>query len=187
MEKAHQLLKARPEQRLLDLFCGFGLFSLGLAGAYQKIIGIDASGASIDAAKNMVSSLKNTTCDFRNGKILSRNLDRLLPEPNASLPEAILLDPPKLGLEPGMVRALAARGPVRVLHIFSDLVTMVREVNQWRKCGYMIAKVVPLDMFPGTDQLEVMVLFIPDRYSILNRIDKKPPEGYQGPYFKKNL
>jgi hypothetical protein len=50
--------------------------------------------------------------------------------------------------------------------------TLPREVNLWRKSGYMVSKVVPMDMFPGTDNLEVLVLFIPDRYGILNRVDK---------------
>jgi tRNA/tmRNA/rRNA uracil-C5-methylase (TrmA/RlmC/RlmD family) len=184
LEKAHQLLKARPEQRLIDLYSGFGLFSLGLAGAYKEVIGVDAAGMSIQAAQSMASSDKATRCRFVSGRIQSRTLDRLLPPPDAVTPEAILLDPPKQGTDPGVIRALAERGPMRVLHIFCDMEALPKEVNQWRRNGYMIAKVVPLDMFPGTDNLEVMVLFIPDRYSILNRIDKKAPEGYPGPIIR---
>ncbi len=186
LEKAHQLLKARPEQRLLDLYCGFGLFSLGLAGAYQEVIGVDAAGMSIQAAQTMAASEPGGKVRFNAGRIQARSLEKLLPPPDANTPEAILLDPPKTGTDPGVIRALASRGPVRVLHIFCDMNVLAKEVNQWRKSGYMIAKVVPLDMFPGTDNLEVMVLFIPDRYSILNRIDKKPPEGYTGPFYKDN-
>jgi tRNA/tmRNA/rRNA uracil-C5-methylase (TrmA/RlmC/RlmD family) len=182
LEKAHQLLKARPEQRLIDLYCGYGLFSLGLAGAYREVWGIDASGMSIQAAQSMASSEKEMRCQFRSGRIQARNLDKLLPEPDVSTPEALLLDPPKQGTDPGVIRTLASRAPVRVLHIFCDMDALAKEVNQWRKSGYMVAKVVPLDMYPGTDNLEVMVLFIPDRYSILNRIDKRPPEGYTGPH-----
>ena len=182
LEKAHQLLKARPEQRLIDLYCGYGLFSLGLAGAYKEVLGVDAAGVSIQAAQSMAGSDPAGRCRFRAGRIQARSLDKLLPPPDATTPEAILLDPPKQGTEPGVIRALAARGPVRVLHIFCDMDALAKEVNQWRKSGYMVAKVVPLDMFPGTDNLEVMVLFIPDRYSILNRIDKRPPEGYTGPH-----
>jgi tRNA/tmRNA/rRNA uracil-C5-methylase (TrmA/RlmC/RlmD family) len=183
LEKAHQLLKARPEQRLIDLYCGFGLFSLGLAGAYKEVLGIDAAGMSIQAAESMATT-SNGRIQFRSGRIQSRTIAKLLPPPDANVPEAILLDPPKLGTDPGVIRELAARGPVRVLHIFSDMDVLTKEVNQWRKAGYMVAKVVPLDMFPGTDHLEVMVLFIPDRYSILNRVDKRPPEGYTGPFHK---
>jgi tRNA/tmRNA/rRNA uracil-C5-methylase (TrmA/RlmC/RlmD family) len=184
LEKAHQLLKARPEQRLIDLYCGFGLFSLGLAGAYKEVLGVDAAGSSIQAAHAMALSNTEGKCQFRAGRIQARTLEKLLPPMDANTPEAILLDPPKQGTDPGVIRTLAERAPVRVLHIFCDMDALVKEVNQWRKSGYMIAKVVPLDMFPGTDNLEVMVLFIPDRYSILNRVDKRPPEGYTGPHYK---
>ncbi len=184
LEKAHQLLKARPEQRLIDLYCGFGLFSLGLAGAYKEVLGIDAAGMSIQAAQAMSVTETTGRCRFKAGRIQLGSLDKLLPQPDAGTPEAILLDPPKNGTEPGVIRALASRAPARVLHIFCDMDTLAKEVNQWRKVGYMVAKVVPLDMFPGTDNLEVMVLFIPDRYSILNRVDKRPPEGYSGPFHK---
>jgi len=183
LEKAHQLLKARPEQRLLDLYCGFGLYSLGLAGAYQEVIGIDASGMSIEAAQAMAGENKRKI-QFRSARIQTKTLEKILPPPNAAEPEALFLDPPKNGTEPGLIRALASRGPVRIVHLFSNMESLPKEVNQWRKNGYMIAKVVPLDTTPGTDHLAVMVLFIPDRYSILNRIEKKPAEGYNGPYFK---
>lgn len=174
LEKADQLLKPKNHQRLLDLYCGFGFFSLKLAPQYADCLGVEASSASIEAAQAMAAHGKIRS-RYRQGKIQSKTLDALLPKPDGT-PEAILLDPPRQGAEPGVIRALASRAPVRVLHVFCDLDVLPREVNVWRKCGYMISKVVPLDMFPGTDNLEVMVLFIPDRYGILNRVPRQEVE-----------
>ncbi len=169
LEKAEQLLKPRPEQRLLDLYCGFGFFSLHLQDKYREVLGVDAAGPAVESARDMASAGK-LKARFVSGRIRSAGLGRLLPAPDEE-PEAILLDPPRKGVEPGVIRDLAARRPVRVLHVFCDMDTLPREVGQWRRNGFMIAKVVPLDMFPGTDNLEVMVAFIPDRYGILNRIE----------------
>lgn len=170
LEKAEQLLKARPEQRLFDLYCGFGFFSLHLSPHYRETLGVDAAGPAIESARDMAKSEEGCRAKFHPGRILAGSLARLLPPVDGG-PEAFILDPPRQGVEAGVIRELATRAPVRVLHIFCDMDTLPREVNQWRKCGYMIAKVVPLDMFPGTDNLEVMVAFIPDRYGILNRIE----------------
>lgn len=188
LERAAQLLKPRPEQRLLDLYCGFGFFSLHLASQYREVVGVDAAGPAIESARDMASADKTGRARFTSARIRAAGLARLLPPPEEGMPEAMLLDPPRQGVEPGVIRELSARAPARVLHIFCDMDTLPREVNQWRKCGYMIAKVIPLDMFPGTDNLEVMVAFIPDRYGILNRIEapaRNPldaaPRSGQGP------
>ena len=79
------------------------------------------------------------------------------------MPEAILLDPPRQGTEVGVIQALAARNPIRVLHIFCDLDSLPKEVKEWNSNGFDVSEVVPLDMFPGTDNLEVMVLLLPKK------------------------
>jgi hypothetical protein len=176
LEKADQLLKPKPEYRLLDLYSGFGFFTLHLGTSYGEALGIDLGSASIESAQKMAAADPAAHCRFKSGRINIKSLEKLLPPATADKPEVLLLDPPRQGTEPGVIRALAARNPARILHIFCDLDTLPKEVNLWRKSGFMVSKVVPLDMFPGTDNLEVMVLFIPDRYGILNRVDKSKTE-----------
>lgn len=176
LEKADQLLKPKPEYRLLDMYSGFGFFTLHLGASYGEALGVDMGQASIESGQRMAAADPSAHCRFRAGRISLKNLEKLLPAATGDKPEVLLLDPPRQGCDPGIIRALAARNPARILHIFCDLDTLPKEVNQWRKSGFMVSKVVPLDMFPGTDNLEVMVLFIPDRYGILNRIDKSRTE-----------
>ena len=78
--------------------------------------------------------------------------------PNSKRPELILLDPPRKGTEPGVISALAARNPDRVLHIFCGTDEIPRELHMWKILGYKPVTIQPLDMFPGTPHLETMVL-----------------------------
>ena len=66
--------------------------------------------------------------------------------------------------------------PRRIAHLFCDLDVMPSEIGKWRKQGYMVAKVIPFDMFPGTNNLEVLVVLLPDKFGLLNR--KPPPKSY---------
>lgn len=163
LEKADQLLNPKTEFRLLDLYSGFGFFTLHLGHAYREAFGVDLGSVSIESAQKMAAADPASHCRFRSGRIQAQNLPKLLPPPLAGKPEVLLLDPPRQGTEPGVIPALAERKPTRILHIFCDLDTLPIEVKEWRRCGYKVAEVVPLDMFPGTDNLEVMVLFLPDR------------------------
>jgi tRNA/tmRNA/rRNA uracil-C5-methylase (TrmA/RlmC/RlmD family) len=66
-----------------------------------------------------------------------------------------------MGVEKGVIGALAFRRPVKVLHIFCNVDLIPAELEQWNKLGYDASSIVPLDMFPGTPHLEVMVLLEP--------------------------
>jgi len=168
-------LKVRQEDRFLDLYCGYGLFSLAVGKEAGEIIGIDAAEKAIPTARSMAAARKLTHIRYIRETIHARNLTRWLP-PAGNKPEVILLDPPKSGAGAGVIRALAARSPRRVVQLFCGVEAMQADCDAWRRAGYMLAKAVPYDMFPGTDEVEVMAVFVPDKFGLLNRIpaDRKP-------------
>jgi tRNA/tmRNA/rRNA uracil-C5-methylase (TrmA/RlmC/RlmD family) len=175
-------LKPGPEDRLLDLYCGCGLFTLPVAAACAEAFGIEGSPVSIEAAKK-ASTFETRNARFMASRIDSKTLQRLLPPPDGR-PEILLLDPPRQGTAPGVIPLLAERKPRRVAYLFCDMNTLPDEVKKWRKQGYMIAKALPFDMFPGTNNLEMLVVLIPDKYGILNRkkikvdaVDEPPLQG----------
>lgn len=161
LEQAEKLLDPKNEFRLIDMYSGFGFFSLYLGHAYREAIGVDLGSVAIESAQKMAKADASTHCQFRAGRIQVASLPKLLPAKLSGKQEVILLDPPRQGTEQGVIAVLAARKPARVLHIFCDMNTLPKEVEAWNQCGYAIHEVVPLDMFPGTDNLEVMVLFLP--------------------------
>lgn len=149
-----EMLAPAPADRLLDLYCGFGLFSIALADRVREVIGIDIEGPSIESARRNAERLRRGRTRFESARITAASLARL---PRASGDEVILLDPPRNGTEEDVIATLAARRPRRVLHIFCNVDEIPRALAEWRAGGYRPRRIVPLDMFPGTVNLEVLI------------------------------
>nr|MDA8164513.1 hypothetical protein [Desulfobacteraceae bacterium] len=137
LRQAEALLAPAPDGRLLDLYCGYGLFSLFLAPRYREVLGIDAEGPSIRAA---IGNAKLNP-DGRRARFLARRITaELIAEelPPAPGPETTLLDPPRQGPQPGVIPALCERQPRQVLHIFCGVDQIPASVKEWQAGGYQV-------------------------------------------------
>lgn len=155
-QTAEQLLDPAPDQTLYDLYCGYGLFALSLASRARRTIGSDIAATSIEAARTNASRF-----GIHNARFVRNNLDAASVADvirEMSNRDVVLLDPPRKGTPPGVIEAIAARSPVRVLHIFCNIDILPAQAAQWEQEGYQIREAVPLDMFPGTSSVEVFVL-----------------------------
>lgn len=157
---AKKMLNPTPRETMLDLYCGYGLFSFGMGKSAASTWGAEWEGPSIECARNGARFLKRKA-KFLAGKIDGKFVEKSIPE--SSRPELILLDPPRAGVEPGVIEALARRKPERVLHIFCGTDEIPRSLNKWRLSGYRARQIAPLDLFPGTPHLETLVLLEPGR------------------------
>jgi len=158
LEMAKELLAPHTGESLLDLYSGYGLFSHYLAPHYKKIMGIDAEGPSIRAAitnKKLNKASKNAR--FLAKRITDKSIDEI-PFPAGKTIESILLDPPRQGPQDGVIAALGRRDPHKVLHIHCGVDQIPSSIEQWKQCGYHVNRIVPLDMFPGSPNLEVLIL-----------------------------
>ena len=158
LNKAESLLRHEGGGRLIDLYCGYGFFSCFLSSGYNEIVGIDYGEAAIDSARENIKRIKpKAKWDFYARRIDRKTLPALLG--TSRFPEYLILDPPRNGTAQGVIEILAERNPESVLHIFCGLETIPFELEKWKRGGYYPVKCVPLDMFPGTPDLEVMILF----------------------------
>ena len=158
LDKAKELLQPEPGETLLDLYCGYGLFSHFLAPGYRQVTGVDAEGPAIRSA---IFNKKFNPAS-KNGRFLARRITaksvEKLPLPDAPGSETILLDPPRQGPHEGVISALGKREPRKVLHIHCGVDQIPESLKQWRQNAYRVKRIVPLDMFPGTAGLEVLIL-----------------------------
>jgi len=157
IERTASFLPALPGQRLIDLYCGYGLFALTLAERYERVIGIDASQSAIRSAEaNARHFGLRETVRFHAYPVAAASLRSRLPTAGTAN-EDFILDPPRLGTESGVVSAIAQRRPDRVVHIFCGIERLPVELPLWQKAGYEVQRVAPLDLFPGTANLETVV------------------------------
>lgn len=162
LEEAKSLISPQQDEKLVDLYCGYGLFSCFLSKAYKQVYGIDGEGPSIQCAQTNAKNITGkANIRFRASRITADTLENILAK-NPEL-ETIILDPPKQGPKEGVIEALCERHPQKVLHIFCGVDQIPSSLQTWENSGYRVEKVVPLDMFPGTVNLEVLVLLKPEQ------------------------
>lgn len=157
---ARALLEPRSSDRLLDLYCGYGLFSFTLGRECRSVTGVELAGEAIEAARETARRQgREKRCRFTAARIDAERLAALLPQ--AAGDEVQLLDPPRHGIAAGVIAALATRRPRRVLHIACGTDEILPSLTAWREAGYRLERTQPLDLFPGTFNMETMLLLVP--------------------------
>jgi len=151
-----EFLDLKMQDRLLDLYCGYGVFSLSLSDFVKSATGIEISGDSVRDAKKNAERLKAVNFKFIESDIDEDNLERIFS--SQSKYSKVILDPPRNGTKPGVIEIVAAKKVERAVHIFCNIDLMRAELERWTNSGYSIARAVPFDMFPGTSEVEMMVL-----------------------------
>ena len=161
VETAGSLLGPLEGRRLVDLYCGYGLFSLTLGRTARSVVGLDAAGPAIEAAsENARHTQAPGRFRFVAVHLTAEAIASRLPAPGREA-EVLLLDPPRQGTGEGVVAALAQRRPERVLHICCGTDELPREIRAWTESGYRTDRIVPLDLFPGTTGIETLVCLVP--------------------------
>jgi len=137
---------------ILELYCGCGNFSLFLARLGAVVTGIDISKAAIrEAALNA----------RLNGIVNSRFIAADLHADDFSLPEgtydAVLLNPPRSGCAPHLLRHILISRPRTVVYVSCNPATLARDLRSFLSAGYQPCSIQPVDMFPQTYHIETVV------------------------------
>jgi tRNA/tmRNA/rRNA uracil-C5-methylase (TrmA/RlmC/RlmD family) len=153
---AGELLHLGKEDHLFDFYCGYGLFSLSLGKEVKHVTAIDASQSSITDGVANAKRLMIKNCTFQRSDISMETLPNNIAENRKAL--KIILDPPRGGTKKGVIQYIASLSPEKVVHIFCDIDLMPLELKRWEETGYTVKQVTFFDMFPGTAEVETMVL-----------------------------
>lgn len=146
-------------RRVLDLYCGSGLFSLPIAKAGAAVTGVEENRqAIVDAEANVrINRLPAGQIRF----IAARVEDRIARLSKDSW-DAVVLDPPRQGCPPAVIAGVFERiRPGRVVYVSCGPDALAKELPVILKSGYRVARVQPVDMFPHTDHIETVMAFEP--------------------------
>ncbi|OOF50057.1 23S rRNA methyltransferase [Rodentibacter genomosp. 1] len=155
VQTALDWLDLQPTDRVLDLFCGMGNFTLPLAKRVKSAVGIEGV---FDMAKKAKQNAERN--QINNIEFFQANLDQsFINQPWAmQCFNKILLDPPRSGAAFAL-NALCELKAEKILYVSCNPTTLVRDAEILRSFGYKIEKSAVIDMFPHTGHLESLTLF----------------------------
>ncbi len=151
IERVLEALDPRPNETILDLFCGLGNFTLPLARRAARVVGVEGNPRAVDmghynATANQIENVRFHCCD------LTQELDD---QPWARCQyDKILLDPARSGaLE--LMKWLPRWRPKRIVYVSCNPATLARDVGQLvHEHGFHLNRAGIIDMFPHTAHVE---------------------------------
>ena len=148
----------RPDDLLLDLYCGMGTIGLSMAGRCRELVGVEIVPEAIESARANAARM--------GGEIAGKSrffcadagqaAARLAAEGLA--PDVIIVDPPRKGCDQATLDAVVHMAPRRLVYVSCNPATAARDAAILTREGYRVEKVQPVDMFPRTGHVETVIL-----------------------------
>ena len=153
-----ELLDVQAEDRVLDLFCGLGNFTLPLARVAREVVGVEGDAGLVarareNAARNGLENAQFHTADLaqdlRGEPWMRAGFDRLL------------LDPPRSGAD-AVLRQLPLAGLRRIVYVSCHPASLARDAGYLvNERGWTLRAAGVMDMFPHTAHVESIAVFEP--------------------------
>ena len=149
-----QLADLSRTERVLDLYCGVGTFTVPLSRRAREVVGVEASMAAVtDGGFN----LRSNGCG--GARIVQAQVEQVLPSLLAEGPwDLIILDPPRQGVSRRVLDAIAGAQIPRLIYVSCDPSTLARDLGLLSRAGYRCLALHPIDLFPHTFHLEAVAL-----------------------------
>lgn len=157
VRRALRLLDPRAGERIADMFCGLGNFTLPIARSGAKVLGVEGSAGLVRRGRE--SAERNGLADYVDFAVA--NLFECTEESVAALGgfDKMLIDPPREGAVE-LVRALGRNAPRRIVYVSCNPATLARDAAVLVSAkGYRFISAGAVNMFPHTSHVESIALF----------------------------
>ncbi len=155
VHRAVEWLALTSEDRVLDLFCGLGNFTIPIATRCKSVVGVEGDDAMVvrgreNAEVNKLTNVEffgaDLHADFTHNAWAKKGFDK------------ILIDPPRSGAEE-VVKYLTAFGASKIVYVSCNPATLARDTGIILANGYKMVRAGVMDMFPHTAHVESIALF----------------------------
>ncbi|MCC6209552.1 MAG: methyltransferase domain-containing protein, partial [Burkholderiales bacterium] len=152
VSRALRLLDPRPGERIADLFCGIGNFTLPIAASGAQVIGFEGGAALVERARANAAA-NGLVAQFEAADLFQPSLGHY------GRFDKFLLDPPREGAA-ALALALPEDWPRRIVYVSCDPATLARDAGVLvHEKGFRFAAAGVVNMFPHTAHVESIALF----------------------------
>lgn len=156
INQAMDWLNPQPDEKLLDLFCGLGNFTLPLAQLCSNVTGVEGDAALVERARQNAAKNGIDNVNFHVANLYEELTGYSWMKQHY---DAVLLDPPRSGAQE-MIPMLSKLGAKRILYVSCYPGTLARDAGLLvKEQGYRLVRTGVMDMFPHTAHVESMALF----------------------------
>lgn len=154
--RAVELLDPQGQDRILDLFCGIGNFTLPLATRSQAVVGVEGDRALVERARDNANDNGIDNVSYYTANLY----ESLQHEPwMAEKFDKALLDPPRSGAQE-VLEHLPKLGIKRIVYVSCYPGTLARDAGELvNRHGYKLLATGVMDMFPHTAHVESIAVF----------------------------
>ena len=154
LDRVTALAGVERGDRVVDLYCGVGLFAVALAsvvGPAGRVVGVETSPHAVrDARENGAG---HGGLRIREAMVTADSVRNLI-----GAGDVVVVDPPRAGLAKGVAAAIVERRPRRVVYVSCDAATFARDLKVFLSGGFSVSHMEILDLFPMTEHVELVAL-----------------------------
>ena len=144
---------------VLDLYCGVGTITLAMAAAAGKVIGVEVVEQAVADARENAKRNGIENAEFYCG---DAGKAALALEEQGIIPDVVIVDPPRKGLNASTILALSKMSPRRIVYVSCDPATLGRDVALLKQYGYRLKNALAADLFPRCAHVESIVCLTHD-------------------------
>ncbi|MCO7223891.1 23S rRNA (uracil(1939)-C(5))-methyltransferase RlmD [Pleionea sp. CnH1-48] len=152
---AIELLAPEPGDKVLDLFCGLGNFTIPLATQCDHVVGVEGVDTMVERGYENASHNQLSNVDFYQADLQKDFSDKEWAKDGF---DKILIDPPRSGAL-DVVQYLPKFGAKRIVYVSCNPATLARDAGVMKEHGYKLLQAGVMDMFPHTAHVESIAVF----------------------------
>ena len=137
-------------ERVVDLYSGTGTIAICLSPDAREVIGIEIVDSAVSDAIENCRRNRISNCRFIQGDIAE-----VLHQITTAV-DVIVIDPPRVGMHKHVLRQVLDMAPVRIVYVSCNPATLARDLGLMKEY-YRVENIQPVDMFPHTHHIEVVV------------------------------
>lgn len=149
---ALDMLAAKPDEQVLDLYAGIGTISVAAARQAAGVTAIEENPHAVQLGR-LNARINSARVEYLSGKV-----EDVLRRIRLGRHRSVVLDPPRAGCEPAALAELIRLGAERIVYVSCEPSTQARDIVALVRGGYRVRRAAIVDMFPHTYHIESVAL-----------------------------